>query len=72
MYRAGLESILGLQRQGATFAIEPCVPQAWPAYSLICRFGESPYAIAVENPLRRSRGVAKPFRDPDRRGRPAA
>jgi cyclic beta-1,2-glucan synthetase len=58
MYRAGLESILGLRRRGTTFAIDPCIPQAWPAYSLACRFGETKYAIEVENPQRRSRGIA--------------
>ena len=26
MYRAGLESILGLRRRGSTFEIEPCIP----------------------------------------------
>ena len=31
MYRAGLESILGLRRRGATFEIDPCIPAAWPA-----------------------------------------
>ena len=30
MYRAGLESILGLRRRGATFEIDPCIPAAWP------------------------------------------
>jgi cyclic beta-1,2-glucan synthetase len=58
MYRAGLESILGLRRQGASFAIDPCIPQAWPSYSLVCRFAETSYAIEVLNPQRRSRGVA--------------
>ena len=26
MYRAGIESILGLRRAGATFAVDPCIP----------------------------------------------
>ena len=26
MYRAGLESILGLRRRGETFVIDPCIP----------------------------------------------
>src|SRR5436309_2802634 len=29
MYRAGLESILGLRRRGATFIVDPCVPASW-------------------------------------------
>ena len=30
MYRAGLESILGLRRRGDTFSIDPCIPSSWP------------------------------------------
>jgi cyclic beta-1,2-glucan synthetase len=59
MYRAGLESILGLRRRGATFGIDPCIPQAWPGYSIAWRVGETSYAIDVVNPERRSRGVAE-------------
>ncbi len=32
MYRAGLESILGLRRRGDTFSIDPCIPSSWPEY----------------------------------------
>ena len=31
LYRAGLESMLGLRRRGATFSIDPCVPSSWAA-----------------------------------------
>ncbi|MCU0224631.1 MAG: DUF3131 domain-containing protein [Acidobacteria bacterium] len=58
MYRAGLESILGFRRHGATFAIDPCIPAAWTAYSISWRFGATHYLIAVANPEGRSRGVA--------------
>jgi cyclic beta-1,2-glucan synthetase len=57
MYRAGLESILGLRRRGARFEIDPCIPQAWPGYSIVWRFGATRYAIDVTNPERRARGV---------------
>jgi cyclic beta-1,2-glucan synthetase len=57
MYRAGLESILGLRRSGATFAIDPCIPSAWPEYEIRWRHGTSLWEIRVENPERRSRGV---------------
>ena len=59
MYRAGLESILGLRRHGATFEIDPCIPAAWPAYSIAWRFGATRYEIEVANPERRCRGVAR-------------
>ncbi len=59
MYRAGLESILGLRRRGASFEIDPCVPAAWPVYSIVWRLGPTCYRIEVINPERRSTGVAK-------------
>jgi cyclic beta-1,2-glucan synthetase len=59
MYRAGLESILGLRRQGATFTLDPCVPSAWPEYEVVWRCGRTRYEITVVNPERRCRGVAR-------------
>ncbi len=58
MYRAGLESILGLRRRGGTFEIDPCIPAAWPEYTIRWRVGAAMYEIHVANPARRSRGVA--------------
>jgi cyclic beta-1,2-glucan synthetase len=58
MYRAGLESILGLRRLGASFAIDPRIPQEWPAYSLAWRVGATCYEIEVLNPMHRCYGVA--------------
>jgi len=57
MYRAGIESILGLRRSGATFAVDPCIPSAWPDYQLTWRYLDTRYEISVSNPERRSRGV---------------
>ena len=58
MYRAGIESILGLRRRGAFFAIEPCIPSTWPRYAISWRFGGTRYEIEVENPERQCRGIA--------------
>jgi cyclic beta-1,2-glucan synthetase len=63
MYRAGLESILGLTRSGGTFAIDPCIPAAWPGYSLTWRLGATRYEVDVENPAGRSRGIAAAWLD---------
>ncbi len=63
MYRAGLESILGLRRRGTTFAMDPCIPASWPAYSIAWRFGATRYEIEVLNPERRCRGVAQAVLD---------
>ncbi|PYQ46851.1 MAG: carbohydrate-binding protein, partial [Acidobacteria bacterium] len=58
LYRTGLESLLGLRRQGASFAIDPCIPALWPEYAIVWRFGRTRYEITVANPEHRCRGVA--------------
>jgi cyclic beta-1,2-glucan synthetase len=58
MYRAGLESILGLRRRGTTFLVAPCIPASWPGFDIIWRHGRTRYAISVENPQHRCSGVA--------------
>ncbi len=63
MYRAGLENILGLHRRGATFEIDPCIPGAWPGFSIAWRFGTTSYLIDVVNPEGRSGGVAQAVLD---------
>lgn len=63
MYRAGLESILGLRRRGATFALDPCIPAGWAAYQVAWTCGTTRYAIDVKNPERRSCGVAEAVLD---------
>ena len=57
MYRAGIESILGLRRRGATFGVDPCIPSSWPAYEITWRVGGATYEIAVSNPEGQCRGV---------------
>jgi cyclic beta-1,2-glucan synthetase len=59
MYRVALEGILGLSRRGASFTVNPCIPLSWPGYSIEWRFGKTVYSIQVENPERRSGGVAR-------------
>jgi cyclic beta-1,2-glucan synthetase len=58
MYRAGLESILGLRRHGPSFALDPCIPSSWPGYGITWRFGGARYEITVTNPEGRCRGIA--------------
>jgi cyclic beta-1,2-glucan synthetase len=59
MYRAGLESILGLRRRGSAFEMDPCIPSSWPDFTLVWRFGRTRYEVSVANPERRCRGVAE-------------
>ena len=41
LHRAGLESIAGLRRHGDTFALDPCIPGAWPGYGITWRLGRT-------------------------------
>ncbi|MBI2835332.1 MAG: hypothetical protein HYX76_12990 [Acidobacteria bacterium] len=59
MYRAGLESILGLRRCGSTFEIDPCIPSSWPEYRIVWRVGRTRYEIAVSNPARLCQGIGE-------------
>src|SRR3977135_4111552 len=58
MYRAGLESILGLRRRGCTFVVDPCIPSSWPEYTIEWRYLGTRDEIIVSNPDRVCRGVA--------------
>ncbi len=57
MYRAGVESILGLRRHGDTFSLDPCIPSSWPEYEIEWRLHGTRYVITVANPDRQCRGV---------------
>jgi cyclic beta-1,2-glucan synthetase len=57
MYRAGMESILGLRLHGDRLSLDPCIPTAWPGFEISMRFGSSRYEIEVVNPAGVSQGV---------------
>jgi cellobiose phosphorylase len=53
LYRAALESVLGLRvTQGRTFLISPCIPADWPGFRLYYRLpdGVTQCEIVVDNP----------------------
>ena len=58
MYQAGIESILGLHRQGAFLILAPCIPKNWPGFEIVFRHGATRYEITVENPHGVNRGIA--------------
>ena len=58
MYRAGLEWMLGFRLRGARLTVDPCIPRAWPGFTIAFRHGSTPYDIVVENPRAVSRGVS--------------
>jgi cyclic beta-1,2-glucan synthetase len=47
MYRVGLEAILGFTKRGDRLRMEPCVPPAWPEFTIEYRHGGSVYTIVV-------------------------
>jgi len=54
--------MLGFRLQGTQLLLDPCVPAAWPGYSLVYRRrgGQGMltcYEIAVDNPAHAQRGV---------------
>jgi cyclic beta-1,2-glucan synthetase len=59
LYRAGLESILGLHVEGAELRLKPCIPPAWPGFEIRYQFGRSTYEIFVKNPSHVSSGIAQ-------------
>jgi len=58
MYRAGLESVLGLRVQGDKLKLRPCVPEHWPRAQISYRHRTARYEIVLENPGRSSCGIA--------------
>ena len=44
---------------GASFELDPCIPAAWPEYSIVWRFGRTGYDISVSNPKHRCRGITE-------------
>ncbi|MPM69252.1 Cyclic beta-(1,2)-glucan synthase NdvB [bioreactor metagenome] len=59
LYRAGLESILGIQKEGDSLVIEPCIPAHWQEYSVQYRYRNAVYHISVRNPDRVQSGVVR-------------
>lgn len=59
MYRAGIESTLGLQVEGNILHINPCIPNYWGNFTINYQHGKTQYEIFVENPNLVSTGVIK-------------
>src|SRR5207237_3324378 len=59
MYRAGIESILGLRLQGAFLLLAPCIPKHWPRFEIVFQYASTRYEIVVDNPPGAPRGVSR-------------
>ena len=49
-YRAAVEFVLGVQKQGDHLVLSPTIPQNWPGFEVNCRFDGVEYHIIVRNP----------------------
>ena len=58
-YRAGLESILGIRKEGEYLIIDPCIPSHWQAYHVDYRYLSAMYHISIVNPNRVQSGVVR-------------
>ncbi len=56
-YRAGVESLLGLNVRGDSLQFNPCIPHDWRSYSISYQHEETHYDITVNNPDGVSKGI---------------
>jgi cyclic beta-1,2-glucan synthetase len=59
MYRAGLESMLGVTKRGDVLHVAPCIPPRWSGFRVRYRYGATNYEISVENPHSVAHGVTR-------------
>jgi cyclic beta-1,2-glucan synthetase len=58
MQRIGVEEILGVRIDREGLHVRPCVPKAWPGYTVAITWRTARYVITVDNPQRSGQGVA--------------
>jgi cellobiose phosphorylase len=49
MYRAGVEGILGIRREGDFLVVNPCIPDSWPGFEATVYVRSTRYEIHVES-----------------------
>ncbi len=58
LYRAGVESILGLRVRDDFLVIDPCIPKDWPGFDMTLKYRGAVYEISVSNAEGVSRGIS--------------
>jgi cyclic beta-1,2-glucan synthetase len=66
LYRAAVETLLGLARRGDTLSFDPRIPREWGGYEIEYRFGASVYHCRAENPNGVEQGVQEVWLDGQR------
>jgi cyclic beta-1,2-glucan synthetase len=56
MYRAGIEGILGIRREGDFLIVDPCIPSKWPGFEATVRVDSTRFDIRVDNSVQRGPG----------------
>lgn len=49
MYRAGIEYILGFQKNRDTIVLDPCIPKKWKEYTMKYKYLDTLYEIKINN-----------------------
>jgi cyclic beta-1,2-glucan synthetase len=57
IYRAALEHVLGIKKEGNTLVISPSIPSRWPGFEVSYTHEATTYRIIVTNPSSVSRGL---------------
>ena len=47
MYRIWIEEVLGFRLRGNTLTIAPAIPESWPGFEIVYRFGSATYRIVA-------------------------
>ncbi|WP_218939141.1 GH36-type glycosyl hydrolase domain-containing protein [Pseudomonas nicosulfuronedens] len=63
MYRAGVEGILGLRREGASLLIDPCIPLDWPGFDASVTVDGCHYSIVVASAGTHCHGIQRALLD---------
>src|SRR5690606_1299968 len=63
MYRAGIESILGIRREGDFLVIDPCIPADWPGFEVTVNVASTRYEVRFENPSGAGHGIVRAVLD---------
>ncbi|WP_160288072.1 GH36-type glycosyl hydrolase domain-containing protein [Pseudomonas knackmussii] len=63
MYRAGVEGILGLHREGPFLVVDPCIPRDWPGFEASVRLDGCHYGISLASSGKRCRGLQRALLD---------
>jgi cyclic beta-1,2-glucan synthetase len=63
MYRAGIDGILGIRREGKFLVIDPCIPITWPGFEATINVASTQYNISVTTPSHRCRSISSAHLD---------